>query len=260
MTGENAMSLKTLVGKGLVAVWAVAASACVAGGPLTARDTTLETRDLDPGGRFSLENVNGRVTLTTWDEPRVRIEADRAARSEAGLRELRIEIEGEGPRVSVRTRMPRGLRFGGNRGRVDYHVTVPAGAEVRVSTVNGRIEIEGVAGAVRASTTNGGVEITGAGGEVDASVVNGRIEARYRVLDPDAHHRFSVTNGSIAVAVPEGQGGRLEARTVNGGVDSDLDLESTERTSRRRLQGRLGSGRGSLELSTVNGGIRLRRS
>ncbi|HEY6552944.1 MAG TPA: DUF4097 family beta strand repeat-containing protein [Vicinamibacteria bacterium] len=254
------MSTKALVGRGLVAVWAVAASACVVGGPLTARDTTVETRDLDPGGRFSLENVNGRVTLTTWDEPRVRIEADRAARTEEALRELRVEIEGDGRRVSVRTRTPRGFRFGRGGGRVDYQVTVPADAEVRVSTVNGRIEIEGVAGAVRASATNGGVEIRGAAGEVDASVVNGRIDARYRVLDPDAHHRFSVTNGSIAVAVPEGTGGRLEAQTVNGGVDSDLELESTERTSRRRLEGRLGNGRGSLELSTVNGGIRLRRS
>jgi DUF4097 and DUF4098 domain-containing protein YvlB len=254
------MRMRTLAGRGLVVLCGIAVSACVAGGPLRARDTKVETRALDPGGSFSLENVNGRVTLTTWDEPRVRIEADRAARSEKGLRELRVEIEGDGRRVSVRTRTPRGFRFGGSGGRVDYHVTLPADAEVRVSTVNGRIEIEGLAGAVRASATNGRVEITGAGGEVDASVVNGRINARYRVLDPDAHHRFSVTNGSIAVAVPEGPGGRLEARTVNGGVDSDLDLESTERTSRRRLEGRLGNGRGSLELRTVNGGIRLRRS
>jgi DUF4097 and DUF4098 domain-containing protein YvlB len=232
-------------------------SACGVGGPLLAHDTQVETRPFEPAGEFSLENVNGRVTVVTWNEPRVRIEVEKGATTEARLRRLRVEIEGEGSRVSVRTHMPSGF-FGGGA-KVDYRITLPPGARVRVSTVNGGLAIDGVTGAIRASTTNGRVEISGAAGAVEASTVNGGITAQYRTIDPDARSRFATTNGGITVSVPEGTGGRLEARTVNGGIRSDLRMDSTERSERHRLEGRLGSGRGALEVSTVNGAIHLRR-
>ena len=239
----------------LASVWL---AGCVAGGPLTAHEAVTETRPFDAGGEFILENVNGRVELATWSEPRVRIEADKAAASGELLRRLRVEIDGEGRRVTVRTRTARGWLFGGG-GKVDYRITLPADARVRVTTVNGSVQVTGIAGRVRASTTNGSVEVRDVAGEVEASTVNGAIEARYRALDPDGRHRFSTTNGSVTVAVPAGAGGRVEASTVNGRIDNDLPLESTDRSSRRRLEGRLGKGTGSIELSTVNGSVRLRR-
>jgi hypothetical protein len=233
-------------------------SACMMGsGLLSARDTLIENRPFEPGGLLTLENVNGRVTVGTWSEPRVRIEADKAASSESALKRLKVEIEGEGRRVDVHTRMPGGWLFGG--GRVEYRITLPAEASVRVHTVNGSVEIQGVGGELRASTTNGSVEVTEAAGEVQASTVNGGIQARYRTANSDGRHRFSTTNGSITVFLPDGAGGRLDAGTVNGGIHSDLPLESTDRATRHRLVGRLGKGRGSLELSTVNGTIRLHR-
>ena len=240
---------------------ALALAACVDGsGSPAIHETVVETRALDPGGVFTLDNVNGRVTVTTWSEPRVRIEAEKAAWSEARLRELRVEIDGEGRRVDVRTRMPRGTwLFGGGGSRVQYRITLPEGARVRVGTVNGSVEVTGVAGELRASTTNGSVEVTDAAGVVEASTVNGGIRARYRVVDSDSRHSFSTTNGSINVSVGPGAGGRVEASTVNGSIENELPLESTSRATRRRLEGRLGKGSGSLHLNTVNGSIHLRK-
>jgi hypothetical protein len=239
----------------------LALAGCIDGSGFPAvHETVVETRALDPGGVFTLDNVNGRVTVTTWSEPRVRVEAEKAASSEARLRELRVEIDGEGRRVDVRTRMPGGSWiFGGGGSRVQYRITLPEGAQVRVGTVNGSVEVTGVAGELRASTTNGSVEVTDAAGVVEASTVNGGIRARYRVVDAEGRHSFSTTNGSISVSVGEGGGGRVEARTVNGSIENDLPLESTSRTTRRRLEGRLGKGSGSLELNTVNGSIHLRK-
>lgn len=229
--------------------------------PLAINESQVETRAFEPGGQFTLENVNGRVTVATWSEPRVRIEAEKSASSRARLDQLRVEIDGEGHRVSVRTRAPRGWGwFSGGGTKVDYRITLPADALVRVSTVNGRVAIEGMTGAVNVSTTNGRVEITDARGGVEASTVNGGITARYRALDAQAHHRLSTTNGPIAVWVPGGEGGRVAARTVNGGIHCDLALEATHRTGRHRLEGRIGKGNGSLELRTVNGPIRINRS
>jgi DUF4097 and DUF4098 domain-containing protein YvlB len=248
--------------KGAVAFCgSLALAGCVDGSGFPAvHETVVETRALDPGGVFTLENVNGRVTVTTWSEPRVKIEAEKAASSEARLRELRVEIDGEGHRVDVRTRMPGGTWiFGGGGSRVQYRITLPEGAQVRVGTVNGGVEVTGVAGELRASTTNGSVEVTDAAGVVEASTVNGGIRARYRVVDPESRHSFSTTNGSINVSVGQGAGGRVEASTVNGSIENDVPLESTSRATRRRLEGRLGKGSGSLHLNTINGSIHLRK-
>lgn len=251
------VKLKALVALGA----ALFLAACIDGAGLPGiQDTVVETRALDPGGAFTLENVNGRVTVATWSEPKVKIEATKTAVSEARLRELRVEIDGEGRRVDVRTRMPGGgWLFGGGGSRVEYRITVPEGARVRVGTVNGSLEVSGVAGELRASTTNGSIEVTDAAGAVEASSVNGGIRARYRVVDSESRHRFWTTNGSINVSVGPGAGGRVEASTVNGSIENELPLESTSRATRRRLEGRLGKGSGSLQLNTVNGSIHLRK-
>jgi hypothetical protein len=254
------MRINVLVKVAIVLCGALSSATCIDGSGFPGvHDTVVETRALDPGGVFTLQNVNGRVTVATWSEPRVRIEAEKTASSEGRLRELRIEIDGEGRRVDVRTRMPGGWLFGGGGGRVQYRITLPEGARVRVGTVNGNVEVTGVAGELRASTTNGSVEVTDAAGEVEASTVNGGIRARYRAVDPEGRHSFSTTNGSISVSIGQGAGGRIEARTVNGSIENDLPLESTERATRRRLEGRLGKGNGSLQLRTVNGSIHLRK-
>src|SRR5262249_45281806 len=145
-----------------------ATSACVPGvGAFAARETQTEERALDAGGTFSLENVNGRVTVTTWGEPRVRIEAEKSAFSRARLRQLQVEIHGEGRQVDVRTRLRGGWLFGGS-GAVEYHITVPAGARVRVTNVNGSVEVRDLAGELRASTVNGGLEVADVSGNVEA--------------------------------------------------------------------------------------------
>lgn len=227
-----------------------------------ARETIVEARALDPTGEFRLENVNGSITVETGDRDEVRIEAEKAAASSDALERLRVETDGEGERVSVRTRHARasGWLLGwGSGGKVDYRITLPARARVELETVNGRVEVDGLEGPLRVESVNGGVRVRRAASEVEASTVNGSLSVAYRRADPEGRHRFSTTNGSIEVSLPEGTGGRLKASTVNGSVSCDLPLEGREK-GRRRLEGRLGPGGGSFELGTVNGSIRVRRA
>jgi len=224
--------------------------------PLAARDTVEETRPLDADGRFELENVNGEITLRTWSRDEVRIEAERAAVTEEMLEKIEIAIEGEGSAVMVKTRYPksRGWFTGGIRGKVDYEVTVPRGAEVRLKTVNGAVDVEGVHGTLKVETVNGRLDLADLGGEVRAKTVNGGIHVDFDRVPESAHHRLETVNGGIEVAIPEGSGGRLDARTVNGGIDCDLPLDVTVK-KKRRLEGRFGSGDARFDLETVNGGI-----
>jgi putative adhesin len=254
------MNPRLLARASLVLAAALSLPACIDGGPLAAHETLTETRPFEHGGSFELENVNGRVDVATWNEPEVRIVADKSASSRSLLRRLEVRIEGQGSRVSVFTQYPRRMAwFLGSGGQVNYRITLPADARVRVKTVNGRVEVDGVATEVRASTTNGSVEVKDAGGPVVVSTVNGSVTAGYRSRPPDAETRLSTTNGSLTLLLPEGTGGRLEAQTVNGSVENDFPLQSTDRSSRHRLTGRLGEGNGSIEMTTVNGSIHVAR-
>jgi len=254
------MRLPRILETALLLVAVCTLSACVVpGGPLNARDRVVETRPLDPDGRLSLENVNGKVELTTWSRSEVRIEADRAAVSKAALEDVRVEIFGEGDEVEVKTRHRRsGFPFIGSGGKVDYRVRVPAGARVHVSTVNGPISVEGVSGELRVSSVNGPVTIRDASGAVRAETVNGGIDARYAVASGTGDHRFETVNGGIEVSLPEGSTGRLAAKTVNGSVSCELPIDDVQK-SRRRLEGRLGPGQGSFKMETVNGSVHVRR-
>ena len=252
------MSIHRLSTLGMALVATLVLSACgdFPAGPMTARDTVEEVRALAPDGRFELENVNGRITLRTWSRDEVRIEADRAAVTEAMLEDIQVQIEGEGDEVRVKTRFPRqkGWFLGGNRGKVDYEITLPRGATVRLKTVNGPVDVEGLNGDMRVESVNGGLDLADLGGEVRASTVNGSIHADFDHLPGAAHHSFETVNGGIKVALPENAGGRLQAKTVNGSIGCDLPLSDTVK-KKRRLEGRLGPGDGRFDLGTVNGGI-----
>ena len=165
----------------------------------------------------------------------MRIEAVKHAASERALEELKVEIVGEGDRLSVRTRYPRPHWMGG-AGKVDYRLSVPRGARVRVSTVNGRVEVDGVGAAVKASTVNGSVDVTGAGGEVEASAVNGSVEVVVARVDPSGRSELSTTNGSVRLTLPREASADVEAHTVNGSVGCDFDLADASK-SRRKIRG-----------------------
>ena len=208
-------------------------------------------------GVLARKHQRNRASSPRWDEPRVRIEAVKHAASERALEELKVEIVGEGDRLSVRTRYPR-ARWMGGAGKVDYRVSVPRGARVRVSNVNGRVEVDGVGGAVKASTVNGSVDVTGAGGGVEASAVNGSVEVAVARVDPAGRSQLSTTNGSVRLTLPRDASADVEAHTVNGSVGCDFDLADA-RKSRRKVEGRIGSGGARFELGTVNGSAHIDR-
>ena len=177
--------------------------------------TVDESRPLAANGVFELENTNGSVRLTTWDEPRVRIEAVKHAGSERALEELKVEIVGEGDRLSVRTRYPRPHWMGG-AGRVDYRVSVPRGARVRVRQRERPRRGRGRRGGLKAETVNGSVDVTDAGGAVEASAVNGSVEVEVARVDPAGRSRLATTNGSVRLTLPRDASAEVEAHTVNG--------------------------------------------
>lgn len=222
-----------------------------------------KTYELQPGGHVEISNVNGKIDVRPATGNTVEVVALKSARgaSSAAAKEAlnRIEIQENvsAGDIRIQTRMQRsGSLFNSNNAQVEYTVRVPAGADVKFSTVNGGIEITGLKGRINLETTNGGVKALDISGPIEASTTNGGVEVDLAQLaEPGV--KLGCTNGGIRLRLPTDAKASITARITNGGIDvSGLQLETTE-SSRRRLDGRLNGGGTRIDIEGTNGGIRI---
>ena len=130
-------------------------------------------------------------------------------------------------------------------------------AGLDLSTTNGAITADDVKGAVRARVTNGRVTIGGLEGSVDAEVGNGKIAVDARSLRcPATGCAVRTTNGAIRFALPESSRVVLSAKTTNGTVQCDLDLQDRS-AGPTSLTGSLAGGGPPLTLEATNGMIQV---
>ena len=142
---------------------------------------------------------------------------------------------------------------------VDFEVKIPAGVVFNGRTVNGEMSAEGLKADVQASTVNGSVRVTTTG-LAEASTVNGSVYVEMGRADWSNDLEFSTVNGGITIVLPSVLNTEIRASTVNGDMTTDYPLTITGRFGPRRMRGTIGSGGRSLNLSTVNGEIRLRKA
>ena len=236
-----------------------------------AQDTWTRTYTLPDKGRLELINVNGRITAEPATDGKVSVEGRRTAKgstdeaAKENLAKMEIREEVSGDRVRVESRPPRLSGFSGHE--VEWTVKIPKGVIVDLRTVNGGVRINGLQGEVHAKTTNGGVKGSGLSAHIlDASSVNGGIEIEFASpLAADASVEIETVNGGVELALPSESKAAITARAVNGGVRVDgLDIakqeQSSERESKRRLEGTLNGGGAKVNISTTNGGVRISRA
>jgi putative adhesin len=244
-----------------------AASACdLAMAEFKSKETAewRKTYDLQPGGQLEIGNVNGKIEVEAASGTSVEVVAVKSASAsspEAAKEALtRIDIQETASPTSVRieTRLNRGGSFfsGGNLS-VQYKVRVPAALEIKVTTVNGGIELRGLAGRVTAGATNGGIVGREIAGPIDASTVNGGVEIALSQV-AESGVKLECTNGGIKLQLPRDAKADIAARISNGGIEtSNLQIDSSGETSRRQLDGRLNGGGPRIRLEGTNGGIQI---
>jgi hypothetical protein len=234
-----------------------------------ATDTWSRTYTVQPGGRFELINVNGRITAEPADGKDIIVEGRRTAkaRSDEAAKEMlsKLEIREEvgGSTVRIESRPPRMSGFGGHE--IEWTVKVPKGLVVDFRTTNGGVRMNGLSGELHAKVTNGGVKGIGLViDSLDASVVNGGIEIELGApLDATDSVELSSVNGGVTLALPGESKATITARAVNGGVRVSEDLkanqdeESPEFERRRRFNGTMNGGGARVSATTTNGGVRI---
>jgi DUF4097 and DUF4098 domain-containing protein YvlB len=119
------------------------------------------------------------------------------------------------------------------------------------------LSVDDTEGEAILKTTNGGIEAEYMKGSVAASTTNGSISISLDDFSRDDRLDFNTTNGSIKLYLPSEVKADVRASTVNGSIRTDFPLTIQGRISRKRLNGEINGGGGTIELSTVNGGVSI---
>jgi hypothetical protein len=225
-----------------------------------AEDTWSRTYPITANGQVEIVNLNGGIDVVGGEGTQVEVVAERTARAATDdvarefLKQVEIREEVNADRVRLETKVPSNPE--GKRAEIRYRVKVPATVSVRVTDVNGAVEVTGIKGALKAETTNGGVRGRDLSGAVEATTTNGGIKLAFASL-ASGGIRAETTNGGVDVTIPASAKADVKLSCTNGGISVDgLKLEGGE-SSRRRVEGRLNGGGPSVSLETVNGGIRF---
>lgn len=251
------------------------AVSCILAGEQYKEDFS-KTLPLKAGERFSLENVNGDVTIATWKEDKVEIKAVKTARrNKEDLDKVEIRVDEGTGSVSVKAIWPKFPR----RANVDvqFTVMVPEGVNLdEVSTVNGGVDVTGRYNRLDVGTTNGPVIVKDSSGELKAGTTNGdvrvsRFEGRITADTTNGSIKLEgvtfkdglsaeTTNGSITLGIvsPAALNADLRAGVTNGHITVDFPITLQNlRQSKRRIEGKIGQGGPEISLHTTNGSINL---
>ena len=225
-------------------------------------ETYTETFALKAGDTFGLDNVNGDVLIQAWDVDEVQIEYTIRASSQKAFDRVNVVIQQRKGGVYVDTKyaQEKERSWHGDSASVDYHVMVPRYANLRsVETVNGDMEIDGVAGNVRASSVNGNVSASGLEGNAVLDTVNGNVSAWFEVLASGQSVSMDSVNGSLKLFVPSSVDADIDAENLNGSMKNDFGLHIEKgKYVGNSMYGKIGNGGARVKLENVNGSIAVR--
>lgn len=206
------------------------------GGDVTER-TESEVVDADGIARLRVETGNGRITVSGDDGDEITVTA-RLRESDQGDADWLLREDDD-------VLVVEGDCDGGwfDECSVGFEIELPAELAVELRTDNGRIDVDGLAGALDAQTDNGAISgdvLTSRTARVDTD--NGRVTLVFAATPDDV--TVTTDNGAVEVRFPDdGDAHDVSTRTDNGSVDVGV---RTDPTSDR-----------SISVETDNGSIEI---
>ncbi len=224
------------------------------------------------GGEVAVENVNGSITVETWNQEDVEVNAEITVRARNSreardfLKKVEIILDRDGDHLQIEPDYPKREGSGflnwifGRRPpevTVKFRIRLPRETDLTASSVNGRVAVFDVRGDLNIHTTNGAVEVREVAGSLSVRTVNGSVKARVQELPAEAEITLKTVNGGIRLYLPENVSAEVEAGTVNGSIDSDFPIRVEGKYGPKRASGRIGEGEAFVRLKTVNGSIQI---
>jgi len=219
--------------------------------------------------------LNGAITVKTHASGEVIVEGEssgqREDRDSHGMR--RIGVSSRGLEAVVDDNVISVHRREGGNGSVT--ITVPADTSLKLHTLSGAIEVDGVHGEVEVHSLNGHVTLNNISGTVTADSQNGPIHVTMDRVDSSKPLAFSTLNGVVDLTFPPDFKADLTVKSSHGPVYSDFDVTlggsravtekngSSDGRYRIRvdstIRGSINGGGVDLTIRTLNGGVYIRK-
>jgi len=255
-------------------------------------EETIQKSYAMPAGHKSLEidNVFGSIEVTGGTSNQVQIVVSKSIRAESNdaleraRKEVTLDVDQPDGALKLYVNGPfrchcddcRGDCCGSHepRGyvvRMDFKVEVPSDIDVKVKTVNeGGVKISNVTGDFVVHNVNGRIDMNSVAGSGTASTVNGPVTVSFR-QNPHESSSFRTVNGSVELRFATGLSGDFRVKTMNGGIYTDFPVTAlpvraaTEEhhgtklivRSDRSTGVRIGSGGPEIQVENLNGDIRI---
>ena len=131
---------------------------------------------------------------------------------------------------------------------------------VDLKTTSGEIEVRKLKGSFEAGSVSGDVDVESFSNadEIEIETVSGDISLE-GILLPNGSYTLGSHSGDIRLEIPASSDFELQTRTSSGDMDCDFELKVSGKIDRKQLQGIVGKGGSSLNISTFSGDIRINK-
>jgi hypothetical protein len=222
---------------------------------------------IDAGGRLLIDSHNGSVSVSTWNQPSVAIDA-RIEQADFGgdpedVEKTKVVVNGGGSEVRVESdysAVPSHsfwFDFGSTHSLplVHYTIRMPATARLRVSVHNATVRADGLKNDVEIETHNGGIDVTNLGGGARVETHNGNIRLDFSRYS--APSRVQTHNGSITVNLPADT--RLSLTADGHSLKPTTQLPMSIQSTGSDFHAELNGGGPELRVTTHHGSLLLNR-
>jgi len=251
------------------------------------------------GAKLVLKNTNGSIKIRGQETNQCEIKANTkiATRDEERgqklLKRVSIDVRPSEKIVWVEVQLAEDLQ-GSQLVKVDFEITLPKKADLKLTTGNGSVDLAGISGDIKCDIGNGIItagEISGStrlsinfgeiwvrkadfkkslitanngpvtceeiSGNFHVKVNSGDVKVRYAEAAPSVCNvSISTNNGDIDITGPVDFSAMVEAKTMVGAIETDLPL-TVKRTGGSKASGKIGKGEGKLRLRTTIGSIKI---
>ncbi len=226
-------------------------------------DETRKTFDLKPGARVEVQGINGFVEVQTSDTKTAEVFVRRTGNNSSALRRKEMIVEQTSDGIIVRSKRAHvGLwdHLFGSDPKEEVTIKAPRNIDLAIKGVNGRVSSGDIEGSLELKGVNGRVEIGLVNESAQVGGINGSITLGLRRLD-ERGARLSGVNGGVELKLAQGLNADLSAKGMNGNVRSEIsDVTVNKDDHWTRYSARIGDGGSPIELSGINGNVRLTRA
>lgn len=139
------------------------------------------------------------------------------------------------------------------------------GTQLDIDGVSGSISVRGATGRIAIENVNGPILLDAINSrDVTVSSTNGQVQWKGG-FDPAGRYRIETHNGGVEIDAPANLNARIRLTTFQGGLASEIpatiagpDERRDGPMSERKVTATYGRGQATIDITTFNGGVRVR--